>query len=53
MSDHPKYVIDDDTQELLESCMNLAQYVVDIQQDDATHETMQFELEELAELEQL
>ena len=49
MSDHPKYVIDDDTQELLESCMNLAQYVVDLQQDDATHETMQFELEELAE----
>ena len=51
MSDqqHPTYVIDDDTQELLESCMNLAQYVVDLQQDDATHETMQFELEELAE----
>ena len=51
MSDqeHPQYVIDDDTQELLESCMNLAQYVIDIQQDDATHETMQFELEELAE----
>ncbi len=49
MSDQPKYVIDDDTQELLESCMNLAQYIVDIQQDDATHETMQYELEELAE----
>tara|TARA_Y100000389_G_scaffold196664_1_gene229975 strand:+ start:369 stop:632 length:264 start_codon:yes stop_codon:yes gene_type:complete len=29
--------------------MNLAQYIVDIQQDDATHETMQYELEELAE----
>ena len=49
MSDQPKYVIDDDTQELLESCMNLAQYIVDVQQDDATHETMQFELEELAD----
>jgi len=49
VSDQPKYVIDDDTQELLESCMNLAQYIVDVQQDDATHETMQFELEELAD----
>ena len=49
MSDHPKYVIDDDTQELLESCMNLAQYIVDIQQDDETAVSMQYELEELAE----
>ena len=49
MSDQPKYVIDDDTQELLESCMNLAQYIVDVQHDDATHETMQYELEELAD----
>ena len=51
MSDqeHPTYVIDDDTQELLESCMNLAQYIVDIQQDDETAVSMQYELEELAE----
>ena len=51
MSDreYPQYVIDDDTQELLESCMNLAQFIVDMQQDDETAQTMQFELEELAE----
>jgi len=47
--EHPTYVIDDDTQELLESCMNLAQYIVDIQQDDETAVSMQYELEELAE----
>ena len=45
----PTYVIDHDTQELLEACMNWAQYVIDIQQDDETAETMQYELEELAE----
>ena len=45
----PTYVIDDDTQELLENCMNLAQYVIDLQQDQETAEHLQGELEELAE----
>ena len=50
MSDTPiKYVIDDDNQELLESCMNLAQRVIDLQEDDETAESMQYELEELAD----
>ena len=51
MSDreYPTYVIDDDTQELLESCMNLAQYIIDVQQDDETAVTMQYEMNELAE----
>ena len=45
----PTYVIDDDTQELIEHCMNWAQYIIDIQQDDETAQSMQYELEELAE----
>lgn len=50
MSDKPiKYVIDDDTQELLESMMNLAQTVIDLQHDQETGDTMQYELEELAD----
>ena len=49
MSEYPTYAIDDDTQELLESCMNLAQRVIDLQEDDETAESMQYELEELAE----
>ena len=51
MSDreYPTYVIDDDTQELLESCMNLAQYIIDVQQDDETAVSMQYEMNELAE----
>ncbi len=47
--EYPTYVIDDDTQELLESCMNLAQYIIDVQQDDETAVTMQYEMNELAE----
>ena len=47
--EYPQYVIDDDTQQLLESCMNLAQRVIDLQEDDETAESMQYELEELAE----
>lgn len=49
MSDYPTYAIDDDTQELLETTMNLAQQMIDLQIDDATAESMQYELEELAE----
>lgn len=49
MSEYPTYAIDDDTQELLESAMNLAQRVIDLQEDDETAEAMQYELEELAE----
>ena len=49
MSEYPTYAIDDDTQELLESAMNLAQRVIDLQEDDETAESMQYELEELAE----
>ena len=49
MADYPTYALDDDTQELLESCMNLAQTVIDLQQDQETAETMQYELEELAD----
>ena len=49
MSDYPTYAIDDDTQELLETTMNLAQQIIDLQQDDETADAMQFELEELAE----
>ena len=48
MADYPTYAIDDDTQQLLESAMNLAQRVIDLQEDDETAEAMQFELEELA-----
>ena len=50
MSDTPiKYVLDDDTQELVESMMNLAQTVIDLQQDQETGDSMQYELEELAD----
>jgi hypothetical protein len=49
VSDYPTYAIDDDTQELLETTMNLAQQIIDLQQDDETADAMQFELEELAE----
>ena len=50
MSDTPiKYVLDDDTQELVESMMNLAQSIIDLQQDQETADTMQYELEELAD----
>jgi nitrogen fixation/metabolism regulation signal transduction histidine kinase len=49
VSEYPTYAIDDDTQELLESAMNLAQRVIDLQEDDETAESMQYELEELAE----
>ncbi len=48
MADYPTYAIDDDTQQLLESAMNLAQRVIDLQEDDDTAEQMQWELEELA-----
>ena len=49
MADYPTYALDDDTQQLLESAMNLAQRVIDLQEDDETAESMQYELEELAE----
>ena len=42
------YVIDDDTQELLETVLNWAQTVVDLQQDEDAKDDMQIELEELA-----
>ena len=48
MADYPTYALDDDTQQLLESAMNLAQRVIDLQEDDDTAEQMQWELEELA-----
>ena len=48
MADYPTYAIDDDTQQLLESAMNLAQRVIDLQEDDETAEQMQWELEDLA-----
>ena len=48
MADYPTYAIDDDTQQLLESAMNLAQRVIDLQEDDETAEKMQWELEDLA-----
>jgi hypothetical protein len=44
-----KYVLDDDTQELLETVMNWAQTVVDLQQDEEMKEDMQMELEILAD----
>ena len=48
MADYPTYALDDDTQQLLESAMNLAQRVIDLQEDDETAEQMQWELEDLA-----
>ena len=42
------YVLDDDTQELLETVLNWAQTVVDLQQDEDAKDDMQIELEELA-----
>lgn len=44
-----KYVLDDDTQELLETVMNWAQTVVDLQQDEEMKEDMQMELDILAD----
>ena len=43
MADYPTYALDDDTQQLLESAMNLAQRVIDLQEDDDTAEQMQWE----------
>ena len=48
LADYPTYALDDDTQQLLESAMNLAQRVIDLQEDDETAEQMQWELEDLA-----
>ena len=45
----PKYVIDDDTQELLEIVMNWAQRHVDAQEDDDRFRDMNAELQELGD----
>ena len=49
MSKPPKYVLDDDTQESLETVMNWAQELVDIQRDDDTRDEMLDILLEVAE----
>ena len=48
-SKKPKYVIDDDTQELLELVMNWAQRHVDAQEDDDRFRDMNAELMELGD----
>tara|TARA_B100000683_G_scaffold141846_1_gene138002 strand:+ start:1960 stop:2307 length:348 start_codon:yes stop_codon:yes gene_type:complete len=44
-----KYVLDDETQELLETVMNWAQNYVDLQVSDEVHEEMSFTLFDLAD----